>query len=107
MILGSVLTNNGFSDWATTVIDASVKSMWYRFSGREDDYCIEWSAAGLIREGVGQIPIYLNVCSMLLFNGAPWYRSAPGYNQRWYGGTVPFWSGTYLYLLLNHGFSDI
>ena len=25
--LGSVMTNNGYSDWATTVIDASVKSM--------------------------------------------------------------------------------
>ena len=39
--LGSVVTNNGYSDWATTEIDASIKSMWYRFSRREDDYCIE------------------------------------------------------------------
>ena len=45
--LGSVVTNNGYSDWATTVIDASVKSMWYRFSRREDDYCIECSADGV------------------------------------------------------------
>ena len=45
--LGSVVTNGGYSDWATTVIDASVKSMWYRFSRREDDYCIECSADGL------------------------------------------------------------
>lgn len=30
--LGSVVTNHGYSDWATTVIDASVKSMWYRLS---------------------------------------------------------------------------
>ena len=44
--LGSVVTNNGYSDWATTEIDASVKSMWYRFSRREDDYCIECSADG-------------------------------------------------------------
>lgn len=44
--LGSVVTNDGYSDWATTVIDASVKSMWYRFSRREDDYCIECSADG-------------------------------------------------------------
>ncbi|MBM6855362.1 DUF1349 domain-containing protein [Mediterraneibacter glycyrrhizinilyticus] len=42
--LGSVVTNGGYSDWATTVIDASVKSMWYRFSRREDDYCIECSS---------------------------------------------------------------
>ena len=45
--LGSVVTNHGYSDWATTVIDASVKSMWYRFSRREDDYCIECSADGI------------------------------------------------------------
>lgn len=44
--LGSVVTNLGYSDWATTVIDASVKSMWYRFSRREDDYCIESSEDG-------------------------------------------------------------
>lgn len=44
--LGSVVTNNGYSDWATTVIDTSVKSMWYRFSRREDDYCIECSTDG-------------------------------------------------------------
>lgn len=45
--LGSVVTNMGYSDWATTVIDASVKEMWYRFSRREDDYCIEYSADGI------------------------------------------------------------
>ena len=45
--LGSVATNNGYSDWATTAIDASVKSMWYRFSRREDDYCIECSTDGI------------------------------------------------------------
>lgn len=44
--LGSVVTNMGYSDWATTTIDASVKSMWYRFSRREDDYCIECSEDG-------------------------------------------------------------
>ena len=44
--LGSVVTNNGYSDWATTEIDAGIKSMWYRFSRREDDYCIECSADG-------------------------------------------------------------
>ena len=29
--LGSVATNNGYSDWATTAIPADVKTMWYRF----------------------------------------------------------------------------
>ena len=45
--LGSVVTNLGYSDWATTTIDASVKAMWYRFSRREDDYRIECSTDGI------------------------------------------------------------
>ena len=45
--LGSVATNNGYSDWATQEIPASVKSMWYRFSRREDDYCLECSEDGV------------------------------------------------------------
>lgn len=44
--LGSVVTNNGYSDWATTEIDVNIKSMWYRLSRREDDYCIECSEDG-------------------------------------------------------------
>ena len=36
--LGSVATNHGYSDWATTAIPADVKTMWYRLSRREDDY---------------------------------------------------------------------
>lgn len=44
--LGSVVTNHGYSDWATTDIDASVKSMWYRLSRRESDYCIECGTDG-------------------------------------------------------------
>lgn len=45
--LGSVATNLGYSDWATTDIPASVKSMWYRLSRRESDYCIECSYDGV------------------------------------------------------------
>ena len=45
--LGSVATNNGYSDWATTAIPADVKTMWYRFSRRADDYCIECSGDGV------------------------------------------------------------
>ena len=45
--LGSVVTNNGYSDWATQVIDANIKSMWYRLSRREDDYLIECSIDGI------------------------------------------------------------
>lgn len=70
--LGSVVTNNGYSDWATTAIDANIKSMWYRFSRREDDYCIECSADGvnfsLMRvchmwQGGGKIRFGIYACS--------------------------------------------
>lgn len=44
--LGSVVTNGGYSDWATTELPASVKTMWYRLSRREADYCIECSTDG-------------------------------------------------------------
>ena len=45
--LGSVVTNTGYSDWATTEIPASIKSMWYRLSRRFDDFCIECSYDGI------------------------------------------------------------
>ncbi len=41
-----MVTDAGYSDWATTAIPADVKTMWYRFSRREDDFCIECSADG-------------------------------------------------------------
>lgn len=70
--LGSVVTNEGYSDWATTAIDASVKSMWYRFSRREDDYCIECSTDGVtfrqmrichMHKGKGKIRFGIYACS--------------------------------------------
>ena len=45
--LGSVVTNNGYSDWSSMDIDASIKSMWFRFSRRENDFCIENSFDGM------------------------------------------------------------
>ena len=45
--LGSVVTNGGYSDWATTEIPADSKVMWYRLSRREDDYRIECSTDGV------------------------------------------------------------
>ncbi len=44
--LGSVVTNGGYSDWATTEIPALVKTMWYRLSRRNNDFCIENSVDG-------------------------------------------------------------
>lgn len=45
--LGSVVTNHGYSDWATTEIPGTVRSMWYRLSRREDDFRIECSEDGI------------------------------------------------------------
>ena len=70
--LGSVVTNNGYSDWATTAIPAQVKTMWYRLSRREDDYCIECSQDGVrftqmrvchMHQGRGKIRFGIYACS--------------------------------------------
>ena len=70
--LGSVVTNHGYSDWATTDIPAVVKSMWYRLSRRKSDYCIECSADGVhfkqmrichLFEGAGKIRFGIYACS--------------------------------------------
>ena len=45
--LGSVVTNRGFSDWATTEIPGNVRSMWYRLSRRADDFRVECSDDGI------------------------------------------------------------
>ncbi len=44
--IGSVVTNGGFSDWATAEISARVNRIWYRLSRREEDFCIESSLDG-------------------------------------------------------------
>ena len=70
--LGSVVTNRGYSDWATSDIPASVRSMWYRLSRREADYCIECSADGVrfqqmrichLHAGAGRIRFGVYACS--------------------------------------------
>ena len=70
--LGSVVTNGGYSDWATTAIPANVKEMWYRFSRREDDYRIECSKDGInytqmrichMNKGAGEIKFGIYACS--------------------------------------------
>ena len=45
--LGAVVTNLGYSDWATTDIPATVKEMWYRFSRRGQDFLAESSTDGI------------------------------------------------------------
>lgn len=70
--LGSVVTNHGWSDWATTEIPARVKSMWYRLSRRQDDFCIECSEDGAVfhqmrvchlHEAKGEICFGIYACS--------------------------------------------
>lgn len=70
--LGSVVTNGGYSDWATTEIPADIKTVWYRFSRREDDYCIEYSLDGKrfsqmrichMHKGGGRISFGIYACS--------------------------------------------
>ena len=70
--LGSVVTNEGYSDWATTAIDGQIHTMWYRLSRREDDYRIECSPDGVtfsqmrichLRKGGGTIRFGLYACS--------------------------------------------
>mgnify|MGYP002854948418 FL=1 len=70
--LGSVVTNHGYSDWATTAIPADVNTMWYRLSRRRDDYCIECSTDGIqfsqmrvchLWEGNGTIRFGVYACS--------------------------------------------
>ncbi|WP_375104356.1 DUF1349 domain-containing protein [Paenibacillus sp. RS8] len=70
--LGSVVTNHGYSDWATTDIDATIKTMYYRLSRRESDFCVENSLDGItfkqmrifhLFEGSEQINFGLYACS--------------------------------------------
>lgn len=70
--LGSVVTNHGYSDWATTEIPTDVREMWYRLSRREDDYRIECSADGVtfsqmrichLWEGAGTVRFGVYACS--------------------------------------------
>ncbi|RMR94582.1 hypothetical protein ALP76_102222 [Pseudomonas savastanoi pv. glycinea] len=42
--LFSVVTNNGFSDWAMTNLDRVTQTMYYRLSRRGNDFLLEHSA---------------------------------------------------------------
>jgi regulation of enolase protein 1 (concanavalin A-like superfamily) len=70
--LGSVVTNHGWSDWATTEIPADVRHMWYRLSRRGDDYRIDCSQDGVrfqqmrvchLHEGGGIVRVGVYACS--------------------------------------------
>lgn len=70
--LGSVVTNHGYSDWATTDIAADIRSIYYRLSRRESDFCIECSYDGMnykqmrichLFEGADNIRFGIYACS--------------------------------------------
>lgn len=70
--LGSVVTNHGYSDWASTDIDTSIKEMWYRLTRRKSDFCLECSTNGVnfkqmrvfhMFEAAGEIEVGLYACS--------------------------------------------
>ena len=70
--LGSVVTNNGYSDWAVNEIPSTIRSVWYRLSRREDDYRIEYSFDGNqyhmmriahLSQGKGTVHVGIYACS--------------------------------------------
>ena len=44
--LGSVVTNRGFSDWASVDFPKDKRVMWYRMNRRESDFLLEYSEDG-------------------------------------------------------------
>ena len=44
--LGSVVTNHGFSDWATQDVSSGHREMWYRISRNGRDFLLEHSRDG-------------------------------------------------------------
>lgn len=72
--LGSVVTNLGYSDWATTDIETSIRYMWYRLSRRGQDFLIENSTDGIsfkqmrifhLHEEIETINLGIYACSPL------------------------------------------
>lgn len=70
--LGSVVTNAGYSDWATIDVSTDHKAIWYRLSRRASDFRLDYSFDGIdfhqmriahLNAGVGAIKFGLYACS--------------------------------------------
>lgn len=70
--LGSVVTNEGYSDWATTEVDASINTIWYRLSRRDSDFLLECSLDNVtyeqmrmfhLKQGSGSVNLGVMACS--------------------------------------------
>lgn len=72
--LGSVVTNNGYSDWATSDISSEIRTLYYRLSRRGADFRIENSIDGMtfrqmrifhLFDGKGEVKFGVYACSPL------------------------------------------
>lgn len=72
--LGSVVTNLGYSDWATCDISSETSEMWYRISRRGQDFYLETSSDGKswqqmrmfhLHKGADKISVGVYACSPL------------------------------------------
>lgn len=59
--LGSVVTNLGFSDWATADVPASTNEVWYRLSRRKQDFYLESSPDGMQYQQMRMFHIYNHI----------------------------------------------
>lgn len=71
-LLGSVVTNAGWSDWATCPVTPGTRVMWYRLSRRGQDFRLEASEDGRafrqlricrLHAAAGTIPFGVYACS--------------------------------------------
>jgi len=72
--LGSVVTNLGYSDWATSDVPSVISEMWYRLNRRGQDFYIENSNDGKtynqmrifhLHKTSGKVQIGVYACSPL------------------------------------------
>ena len=70
--LGSVVTGGGYSDWASIMIDADIKTVWYRLSRIKGDFFLEYSLDGVeyrqmrifhLNKGEGEVRLGVYACS--------------------------------------------
>lgn len=61
--LGSVVTNLGYSDWATTDISSAQNEMAYRLSRRGQDFCVENALDGVTFKQMRIFHMHLKMAS--------------------------------------------
>lgn len=56
--LGSVVTNHGYSDWATQTVPAAMREVWLRIRREDTDYLVEASREGRDWEQIRMAHLY-------------------------------------------------